>query len=166
MIISLLVAMDENMGIGKNNQLPWHLSEDLKRFKALTMDHHIVMGRKTYDSIGRSLPGRTMIVVTRNPEYTADNGVLITNSLPEALELAEKSGENEVFVVGGAEIFSQTLPIANKIYLTRVHAHVDADVFFPSFDQGTWTELESFWIDADDKNDYAMTFKVMIKKDN
>lgn len=166
MIISLLVAMDDNMGIGKNNQLPWHLSEDLKRFKALTMGHHIVMGRKTYESIGRSLPGRTMIVVTRNPEYTADNGVLITNSLPEALEIAEKSGENEVFVVGGAEIFSQTLPIANKIYLTRVHAHLDADVFFPAFDRGAWTELESFWIDADDKNDYAMTFKVLVKKDN
>lgn len=163
MIVSMIVAMDERMGIGKNNQLPWHLSDDLKRFKALTMGHHIVMGRKTYESIGRLLPGRTMIVVTRNHGYE-EEGVLVANSLTGALELAEKSKENEVFIVGGAEIFSQTMPLADKIYLTRVHALVDADVFFPVFDQDAWIEQESIWMDADEKNDYPMTFKVLVKK--
>ena len=162
MIISLLVAMDEKMGIGINNQLPWHLSDDLKRFKALTMGHHIVMGRKTYESIGGQLPGRTMIVISHNPEYQAE-GILIANSLIGALEQAKKRGENEVFIVGGAEIYAQSLAIADRIYLTQVHTIVDADVFFPEFDQNVWIEEESLWNDADEKNQYPVTFKQLVK---
>jgi dihydrofolate reductase len=154
--------MDENMGIGVHNQLPWHLSDDLKRFKALTMGHHIIMGRKTYESIGRQLPGRTMIVVSRNPEYPAE-GVLMANSLTGALEQAETRGENEVFIIGGAEIFAQSMAIADHIYLTQVHAIVDADVFFPQFDRDAWIEKESLRKGADEKNQYPVTFKLLVK---
>ena len=163
MIVSLIVAMDENMGIGINNQLPWHLSDDLRRFKTLTMGHHIVMGRKTYESIGGQLPGRTMIVISHNPEYQAE-GILFANSLIGAIEQAEKRGENEVFIVGGAEIYAQSLAIADRIYLTQVHTIVDADVFFPEFDQDVWIEEESLWNDADEKNQYPVTFKQLVKK--
>ncbi len=165
MIISLIVAMDEKRGIGKNNQLPWRLSDDLKRFKALTMGHHIIMGRKTYESIARLLPGRTMVIVTRNPEYDVV-GALVTNSLPMALEIAEKSNESEVFIVGGAEIFAETLPLADRIYLTLVHSNVDADVFFPEFDHDDWIGKETSFVDANDKNEYPMSFIDLVKNRN
>jgi dihydrofolate reductase len=155
--------MDEKRGIGKNNQLPWRLSDDLKRFKALTMGHHIIMGRKTYESIARLLPGRTMVIVTRNPEYDVV-GALVTNSLPMALEIAEKSNESEVFIVGGAEIFTEALPLAERIYLTLVHSNVDADVFFPEFDHDDWIEKETSFMDANDKNEYAMSFVDLVKE--
>jgi len=164
-IISLIVAMDEKRGIGKNNQLPWRLSDDLKRFKALTMGHHIIMGRKTYESIARLLPGRTMVIVTRNPEYDVV-GALVTNSLPMALEIAEKSNESEVFIVGGAEIFAETLPLADRIYLTLVHSNVDADVFFPEFDHDDWIGKETSFVDANDKNEYPMSFIDLVKNRN
>jgi dihydrofolate reductase len=163
--ISLIVAMDEKMGIGKNNHLPWYLSDDLKRFKALTMGHHIIMGRKTYESIGRLLPGRTMVVVTRNLEYEVA-GALVANSLPRALEIVEKRNESEVFIVGGAQIFAEALQIADRIYLTRVHAIVDADVFFPELDQDIWIEQESSFVDANEKNEYPMSFVVLVKDSN
>lgn len=165
MIISLIVAMDEKRGIGKNNQLPWSLSDDLKRFKALTMGHHIIMGRKTYESIARLLPGRTMVIVTRNPEYDVV-GALVTNSLPMALEIAEKSNESEVFIVGGAEIFAEALPLADRIYLTLVHSNVDADVFFPEFDHDDWIGKETSFVDANDKNEYPMSFIDLVKNRN
>lgn len=165
MIISLIVAMDEKRGIGKNNQLPWRLSDDLKRFKALTMGHHIIMGRKTYESIARLLPGRTMVIVTRNPEYDVV-GALVTNSLPMALEIAEKSNESEVFIVGGAEIFAEALPLADRIYLTLVHSNVDADVFFPEFDHDDWIGKETSFVDANDKNEYPMSFIDLVKNRN
>lgn len=165
MIISLIVAMDEKRGIGKNNQLPWSLSDDLKRFKALTMGHHIIMGRKTYESIARLLPGRTMVIVTRNPEYDVA-GALVANSLPMALEIAEKSNESEVFIVGGAEIFTEALPLAERIYLTLVHSNVDADVFFPEFDHDDWIEDETSFMDANDKNEYPMSFVDLVKDRN
>lgn len=157
--------MDEKRGIGKNNQLPWRLSDDLKRFKALTMGHHIIMGRKTYESIARLLPGRTMVIVTRNPEYDVV-GALVTNSLPMALEIAEKSNESEVFIVGGAEIFAEALPLADRIYLTLVHSNVDADVFFPEFDHDDWIGKETSFVDANDKNEYPMSFIDLVKNRN
>lgn len=165
MIISLIVAMDEKRGIGKNNQLPWSLSDDLKRFKALTMGHHIIMGRKTYESIGRLLPGRSMVIVTRNPDYDVA-GALVANSLPMALEIAEKNNESEVFIVGGAEIFKSALPLADRIYLTLVHSNVDADVFFPEFDHDDWIEIETSFMDANDKNEYPMSFVDLVKDRN
>lgn len=154
--------MDENGGIGKDNRLPWHLSADLKRFKSITMGHHIIMGRKTYESIGKPLPGRTNIVVTRNPDYEAE-GCIVVHSLDAALDLARENGEDEAFITGGREIFAQALETADRIYLTRVHAVVPADVYFPDFDQGEWSEVDSHYHPADEVNDYPFTMKLLVK---
>src|SRR6266508_3978896 len=122
--------MDRKRGIGVDNKLPWRLSADLKRFRELTMGHHVIVGRKTFESIGKPLPGRQMIVVTHNSEFKAE-GCIIAASVQAALTVAQERGETEVFVIGGAEIYSQTLEIADRLYLTQVHAHVTADTFFP-----------------------------------
>ena len=163
MIVSLIVAMDEKRGIGVKNNLPWHLSDDLKHFKTLTMGHHMIMGRKTYESIGGQLPGRTMIVVTHNNKYRAE-GSFIANSLNSALEQAEARGENEVFIIGGAEIFAQSMTIADRIYLTQVHTIVEADVFFLDLNHDEWIEESSIRHEADQKNQYPYTFKLLVKK--
>ena len=160
MTISLLVAMDEKRGIGKDGRLPWRLSSDLKRFRELTMGHHIIVGRKTFESIGKPLPGRQTIVVTRNPGYTVQ-GCLIARSVESAVELAESRGETEAFVIGGADIYAQALGIAARIYLTEVHAEVDADTFFPEFDRSAWTERECTFQPADEKNQHACTFRLL-----
>ena len=141
MIISLIVAMDERGGIGLNNQVPWHLPSDLKRFKSLTMGHHLIVGRKTYDSIGRPLPGRTMIVVTRAHQYQAA-GCVVAASLKEALSIAEQAGEHEVFIGGGGQIYAQAIAIAGRIYLTQVHTTTDADVYFPAWDRANWQVVQ------------------------
>ena len=163
MIISLIVAMDENRGIGHKNNIPWHLSDDLKHFKTLTMGHHLIMGRKTFESIGRQLLGRTMIVITRNMKYLGE-GAMIAHSLQEALNLAEERGESEVFVIGGAEIFDQAIAIADSIYLTQVHTSGKADAFFPEFDEGNWLERNTSRHEADDKNEYSFTFRYLVRK--
>jgi dihydrofolate reductase len=159
-IISLLVAMDEKRGIGKDGKLPWRLSSDLKRFRELTMGHHIIAGRKTFDSIGKPLPGRQTIVVTRNPSYSVED-CLIVGSVEAAIELAEARGESEAFVIGGADIFAQALDVADRVYLTEVHAEVDADTFFPEFDRSAWTEKECSYQPADEKNQHACTFRLL-----
>jgi dihydrofolate reductase len=160
MIISLLVAMGENRGIGIDNGLPWHLSTDLKRFKTLTMGHHLIMGRKTYESIGKPLVGRRMIVVTRDLEYHAD-GCLIAHSVEAALKMAEASGESEVFVIGGGEIFSQMIDLADRVYLTLVHAHVVADTFFPEIDALQWIQLEETNYPAGDRDQFSHSYRVL-----
>ena len=164
MIVSLIVAMDEKRGIGKENRLPWRLSSDLKRFKQLTMGHHIIVGRKTYESIGRPLPGREMIVVTRDRKFKTE-GFLIAHSIEDALALARERGESEVFVCGGAEIYRRTLEKADRLYLTLVHAEVSADTFFPAWDEEQWEEKEFSHHPADEKNQYATTFKMLQKSD-
>jgi dihydrofolate reductase len=132
-MLSLIVAMGENRVIGVENRLPWHIPEDLKRFKKITMGHPILMGRKTFDSIGKALPGRTNIVITRNREFRAD-GVVGCGSLEEALEWAMKApGNDEIFVIGGAEIFRHCLDKADRIYLTVVKWPFDGDTYLPSF---------------------------------
>ena len=163
MIISLIVAMDEMGGIGKDNRLPWHLSSDLQRFKQMTLGHHLIMGRKTYETIGRPLPGRTTIVITRNPQFQPA-GCLVADSLGEGLTHARKNGETEAFIAGGGEIFTLALPLADRIYLTRVHAQVDADVLFPPFSLKGWRQIESIEQAADEKNDYPSTFNVLVNK--
>jgi dihydrofolate reductase len=160
MRISLLVAMDENRGIGIDNGLPWHISTDLKRFKSLTMGHHLIMGRKTYESIGKPLAGRRMIVVTRNLGYQAD-GCLIAHSVEEALKMAEAFGESEVFVIGGGEIFSQSIDIADRVYLTLVHAHLVADTFFPEIDASQWIQLEETDHPAGDRDRFSHSYRVL-----
>lgn len=162
MITSIIVAMDEQRGIGIEGRLPWHLSADLKRFKRLTMGHHLIMGRKTYESIGRPLPGRVMIVITRNPHYKAE-GCLIAASLKAALAIAEQRGETDAFIAGGGQVFSQALPLADRIYLTLVHAVTQADVFFPEFDEGDWAVVETIYHLADEKNQFPTTYSILTR---
>ncbi|MCI0485368.1 MAG: dihydrofolate reductase [Blastocatellia bacterium] len=164
MIVSLIVAMDCMRGIGKGNRLPWRLSSDLKRFRALTMGHHIIVGRKTFESIGRPLPGRQMIVVTRNRDFKPE-GCMIAHSLEDAITLARERGESEVFISGGARIYARSLKLADRLYLTLVHAEVGADTFFPEWDEREWIEKETSYHPADEKNEYATTFKLLQKSD-
>ena len=140
MIISLIVAVDEQFGIGKDNQLPWHLPSDLKRFKQLTLGHYIIMGRKTYETIGRSLPGRTMVILTRQKGYKVGD-CLVVHSLDEAIRKAQHANESEVFIIGGGQIFEQAIKLANRIYLTIVHTDAHADIFFPQLDPAEWVTI-------------------------
>ena len=163
MIISLIVAMDERRGIGVDGHLPWYLSADLKRFKSLTMGHNMIMGRKTYDSIGRPLPGRTTIIVSRNPGFQPE-GCLVASSFETALEFARLNHEDEVFVIGGGEIFDQAIEFADKIYLTLVHTTLETDVYFPEYTPDDWLEIESSFHGADEKNEHTSTFKILQRK--
>jgi dihydrofolate reductase len=141
---SLIVAMSENRVIGRDNGLPWHIPEDLRFFKTVTMGKPIIMGRKTFESIGRPLPGRRNIVVSRDPGYSA-KGVDVRRSLDDAIALAagsaRETGQDEIFVIGGGTIFEAALPIADRIYLTRIHARIEGDVFFPEIDPLIWKEV-------------------------
>lgn len=163
MVVSIIAAMDRKRGIGVDNKLPWRLSADLKRFRELTMGHHIIVGRKTFESIGRPLPGRRMIVVTRDRNYKAE-GCDLAHSVEDAIRLARERGESEVFICGGAEIYTQSIGIADRMYLTFVDAEVAADTLFPEFDEHEWGEEESFYQPADEKNQYAFTFKLLVRK--
>lgn len=133
--LSIIVAMARNRVIGVHNTLPWHLPEDLKRFRALTMGHHIVMGRKTYESLGRLLPGRTTVIVTRNPNYVVE-GALTANSLKQAIKMC--GNDDEVFLIGGAELYQDALKVANKLYVTEIELVVEGDAFFPEIDLNIW----------------------------
>lgn len=157
MIVSLIVAVDENDGIGFEGHLPWRLPDEQQYFKALTMGHHLISGRKTYESIGRSLPGRTTIVLSRDPAFQSSSTVLLARSLEAALELAAKRGEDEVFVMGGGDVFQQALPHADRIYLTRVHAQFPADTTFPDFDPKNWREERLSHHPPDERHPYAYT---------
>lgn len=162
MSFSILVAAAENQVIGRDGDLPWHLSADLQRFKRLTMGHPIVMGRKTYESIGRPLPGRTSIVITRQTNYQAVEGVVVVNCLEEAIRFAEslQGPDDEVFVIGGAEIYRTALPLAKRVYLTRVHAQVDGDVTFPVLEDHVWQLVEEQQHPADEKNSLDYSFQL------
>jgi dihydrofolate reductase len=138
-ILSVIVAMARNRVIGIRNTLPWRLPEDLKHFKALTMGHHIVMGRKTYESIGKPLPGRTTVIVTRDAGYRMD-GCLTANSIDGAIAVC--GADPEIFFVGGAELYAQVLPRADRLYLTEIQAEYEGDARFPPFEMGEWREVE------------------------
>lgn len=157
MTLSIIAALGRNRAIGYQNQLPWRLPADLQRFKQLTMGHHMLMGRKTFASIGRPLPGRTSIIITRQADYQAE-GCLIAHSLEEAIAMAKARGEQEVFVIGGADIYAQALSIADCMYLTWVEAEPEADAFFPIFDENEWETSEEARFVADEKHQYAMKF--------
>lgn len=141
--LSILVAMAQNRVIGKDNALPWRLPPDLKRFKMLTMGHPIIMGRKTYESIGKPLPGRTCIIVTHQPGYKAE-GAIVVNSVAGALKACRKNTDTdrgaENFVIGGTEIFRQTLPLCDRLYITEIRRDFEGDVRFPEFNQDEWLE--------------------------
>lgn len=158
-MVSLLVAYAHNRVIGKDNDLPWYLPADLRRFKELTTGHPVIMGRKTFDSIiarnGKPLPNRTNIVVTRDPDYGFD-GAMVTNDLDEAIMMAQPQGET--FVIGGAEIFRQTISLADRIYATEIDADIAGDVQFPEFDRVLWQEVSRESHEPDDKNPYRYDY--------
>jgi len=156
--LSIIAILAANNVIGRNNALPWHMGADLKRFKALTMGHHMIMGRRTYESIGsRPLPGRPTIVITHDDGFPP-NGALIAQSADEALALVAPS-EDEVFIAGGATIYELFLHRADRMYLTRIHADVEGDTVFPEFDDvSEWRLVDSEHFEADEKNDYPYTF--------
>lgn len=164
MIISVIVAVSKDGVIGRDNQIPWYLPEDLKYFKKVTLGHPVIMGRKSFVSIGRPLPKRTNIIVTRDPFYIV-SGCIVVNTLEEALEWALKEGEDEIFIIGGGEIFEQSISYWDKLYLTEVDLFVpDGDVFFPEINPDEWALLSEEHHDADEKNEYAYTFKVFERK--
>ena len=156
--ISLIVAMAKNRVIGANSRIPWHLPNELKLFKSLTMGHHIVMGRKTYDSINRLLPGRTTVIVTRQRDYSVP-GAIMAHSVAEALE--STCGDDEIFIIGGADLFRETLPIADRIYLTTVDTEPEGDTFMPEFDMSEWQETSAQSFPADDKHAYSYRLAIL-----
>ncbi len=155
MTLSLIAAIASNQVIGWNNRLPWKLPADLKRFKSLTMGHHLLLGRKTFESIGRPLPGRTMVVITRRKNYTP-SGVQVAHSLQEALQIA--AGDSEVFIAGGAQIYRQSLPLANRLHLTRIDCDFQGDAYFPRFEESQWRLVECTKMEADEDNPYPYRF--------
>jgi dihydrofolate reductase len=163
MIVSLIVAVSSNNVIGKDNKLPWHLPNDLKYFKNTTWAMPIIMGRKTYESIGKPLPGRTNIVISRNGDWRAD-GVESVQSLDMAIELAHHLQVKELFIIGGAEIFNSSLPLARKIYLTRIHQEFEGDVFFPNVNEDNWNLVSNRDCEPDEKNLYRHSFQVWERK--
>jgi dihydrofolate reductase len=164
MLLSLIVAVSENGVIGRDGGLPWQLSADLKRFKQITMGHTIIMGRRTWESIGRPLPGRRTIVVSRQPSYQPSAGVSVAPSLDAAIELAATTGEAEAFVIGGGELYREALACADKLYLTRVSANVDGDIMFPDVNWSAWQLTASEECQADNKNEYDCMFQIYERK--
>ena len=158
--IVLVVAVADNGVIGRDNQLPWRLKSELKYFRARTMDRPVVMGRKTYVSIGKPLPGRTNIVVTRKDDFTAP-GVVVAGGIAEALSVARgdalRRGASEIAVIGGTEIFNQTLPLAHRLALTQVHAKPDGDTYFPEIDPNVWREIDRTPQPQGPDDDHAFT---------
>ena len=159
-LVTLIVAVADSGVIGRDNTLPWHLPEDLKRFKRLTMGKPVVMGRKTFESIGKPLPGRLNIVVTRDANYHRD-GVAVVHGTDDALRAA--ADVPEVMVIGGAELFRVFLPRAGRVHLTRVHGDIEGDVMWPALDDREWRVVEREEHAADERHAYAMTFEVWEK---
>lgn len=167
MKLSMIVAVAENGVIGRNNALPWYLPNDLKYFKQTTMGKPVIMGRKTYESIGKPLPGRTNIVITRQADYQPE-GVKVVNSVEAARELAESvcliDGQEEAMIMGGAEIYTLALPHTDRLYLTEVHADVEGDAFFPEYDKSLWQEVAREDFAAEGPNPYNYSFVVFEAK--
>ena len=160
-MISFVVAIGQNNVMGKDNAIPWHIPADLKFFKKVTMGHPIVMGRKTYDSIGKPLPGRENIIMTRNQNY-AQEGCTVIHTIEELLKLEEKN--EEVCVIGGAEIFKITFPHADRLYLTKINHEFEGDTFFPDFDESEWKIISEEKGPKDEKNPYDYTFFIYERK--
>ena len=170
-MLSLIAAMSENRVIGRDGQLPWHLPADLRWFKKTTIGHHIIMGRKTFQSPGHPLPGRTSIILTRDVHYQPDvsiehddTEIFITNSLDDALTLVKESDDDEPFIIGGGEIYQSALPHVDRMYLTRVYAEVQGDAFFPEFNEDDWEIIEERHYERDARHEYAFTIQIMQRK--
>lgn len=160
MLVSAIAAVAKNNVIGKDNRIPWHLPADLAFFKRITTTHHILMGRKSYHSIGKPLPNRTNVVITHDPFFSAE-GVLVAHSLAEALKIADERGETEAFIIGGAAIYRQSAGIWDKLYLTEVDLEPEGDAFFPALDPLEWREAWREEHVPDARNLCAYTFRIL-----
>ncbi|HFA51983.1 MAG TPA: dihydrofolate reductase [Bacteroidetes bacterium] len=163
MIISAIVATAKNNVIGRDNNIPWYLPADLKYFKKTTLGHHIIMGRKSFISIGRPLPKRINIIITRDPFFMA-SGCAVVHSLEEALAMAKENGEEEVFIIGGGQIYDLAMPFLDKIYLTEVDIEVEGEISFPKINEEEWVETNREAHVPDEKNEHAYIFRVLEKK--
>lgn len=161
MQLAIIAALAKQRVIGYQNKLPWHLPADLRHFKQLTLGKPVIMGRKTFESIGKPLPGRTNVIVSRNADYQAE-GCRIAHSLTEAL--AQVSEAPEAMIIGGTEIFRQALPLAQKLYLTFIHADIKGDVFFPEWQSSEWQEIAREDFGSDDNNPYDYSFVTFARK--
>jgi dihydrofolate reductase len=161
---ALIVAMSQNRVIGRNNQLPWYLPGDLKYFKQATMGKPIIMGRKTWDSIGRPLPGRMNVIISRNTQWRAPDGTVAAASLSEAMNKAsahaELEGSEEVMIIGGGQIYAEALPVVDRMYITKVHADIDGDAFFPEVNWEEWKEIGREDFSASGNNPYDYSFVI------
>lgn len=162
-MITIIAAIANNNALGKDNKLIWHLPADLKRFKKVTSGHCVIMGRKTFESLGKPLPNRTNIIITRNKNYNAE-GCIVVNSLDEAIKVAKKQ-DNNPFILGGAEIYKQAITTADKLDLTFVHHTFEADAFFPEIDLNIWKQESREDFKADEKNNYNFSFVSYTKKE-
>ena len=160
-MLTIIAAVAKNNALGKNNDLIWHLPADLKRFKEITLGHHIIMGRKTFESLGKPLPNRTTIIITRNPDYKAP-GCIVVNELEKAIKAA--AVDENPFILGGAEIYKQAMSFADILDLTLVHESFDGDAFFPNIDMSKWTEMSRQDFKADENNKYDYSFVQYKKK--
>ena len=160
--LTVIVAAAENDAIGKGNKLIWHLSDDLKRFKSLTSGHHIIMGRKTFESFPKPLPNRTHVVITRQADYSAPQGVILVNSLEDAIDVAKN--DSRAFIIGGGQIYKQAMSLVDKIELTRVHHDFEADTFFPKIDTTIWKETSNVFHKKDEGHDYEFSFLTYERK--
>lgn len=161
-MIALVVAASANNAIGKNNQLLWHLPNDLKFFKNITWGFPIIMGRKTFEAVNRPLPGRTNIIVTRQPGWEA-RGVTSSLNVEDAIQKGLQTNGRQIFIIGGGEIYKQAIPLADTIYLTRVHVELEGDTFFPELDESRWKLVANDDFPADEKHAYAYSFQVWKK---
>ncbi|RYU95824.1 dihydrofolate reductase [Emticicia agri] len=164
-MISIIVAVAENGAIGKDNRLLWRLSDDLKQFKALTSNHAVLMGRKTFESIGKPLPNRINIVITRQEKISDDASVLIADSIEKAIEIAkEVKGKEEIFIIGGGNIYEQSLAITDKIYLTEVKVNINGDTFFPKLGEDEWKEISRKSYQKNEKNDHDFDIVELVRR--
>ncbi len=163
MRISAIVAVARNGVIGRDNQIPWYLPADLKFFKRTTLHHHVIMGRRSFLSIGRPLPKRTNIVVTRDPFFVA-SGVLIAHSVEEALLLARQAEEKEAFIIGGSQIYAASMPYWHRLYLTEVDTEPEGDTFFPEMEWSEWQLVKEERHEPDDRNEFGYTFKILDRR--
>ncbi|WP_162126465.1 dihydrofolate reductase [Flavobacterium phycosphaerae] len=160
-MITLIAAVAENNALGKDNQLLWHLPDDFKRFKSLTSGHYIIMGRKTFESFPKPLPNRTHVIITRQKNY-APEGCIVVNSLEDAIAVCPK--DEEVFVIGGGEIYTQSIAMADKIDITKVHQHFEADTFFPEIDLKLWKLISEEFHPKDEKHAFDFTFLTYVRR--
>ncbi|MBD3723281.1 MAG: dihydrofolate reductase [Flavobacteriaceae bacterium] len=161
-MLTIIAAAAENNALGKDNDLVWHLPDDFKRFKTLTSGHYIVMGRKTFESFPKPLPNRTHVIITRQKDYIVPEGCIVVDTIEKAINSCPEN--EEVFIIGGGEIYKQSINIANKIELTRVHTEVEADTFFPEIDENNWKLIEEEYHPKDEKHQFNFTYLTYIRK--